>query len=214
MSREWAAPRSEAQPSEVRAPAPQGGPRTGPPRSEAQPSGVRAPARLGFTLLEVLAAAVIMAAVYAVLSASNIDATILEGDADRRLHASLVADRALVDVQAQLALGTAPRLGVSESEEDGYAVRVDLAPLELPFETWLPEPEGAPARDARAPSLLAPVKRGGTPPLLQLQILVSWSDGVRDRELRRTTFILDAATAAGVLAQAGVSETPPPEANP
>ena len=71
----------------------------------------------GFTLLEVLAAAVMMAAIYAVLTASNIQGVILEGDADRRLSASLLADGALADLEAQIAQGLPVDIGQRERDE-------------------------------------------------------------------------------------------------
>ena len=88
-------------------------------------------------------------------------------------------------------------------------------------DAWLPEPENADPRDrrdARAPSLLAPPGRGQPPPLRNLHVSVLWNDGVRDRLVERTTFLLDGEIMASVLQQAGLgaSETAPPgsDANP
>ncbi len=173
--------------------------------------------RTGFTLLEVLAAAVIMAAMYGALSASNINATIAEGDANRRLHASLLADRVLAEIDSQRALGVPAPLGVREENEGDFDVRIEISALELPFEEWLPEPEDARPRDTRAPSLLSPAGRGKEPALRQIAIAVRWFDGVADREVRRTTFVLDSAAATELLQQAGVtlgSDGPGPEAPP
>jgi prepilin-type N-terminal cleavage/methylation domain-containing protein len=159
----------------------------------------------GFTLLEVLAAAVIMAAAYAVLTASNIQGTILEGDADRRLHASLLADRVLADLEGQVAAGSVPELGRTEQEEDRFTVQVDVSPLELPLESWLPEPDDRPAPVARGLSLLAPSGRGESPALRQVQVTIAWFDGIAEREVQRTTFVLDPVASALMLQQAGVS---------
>ena len=61
-------------------------------------SARRAPGRAGFTLLETLAAVVMMLTFYGLLSAQGLHGFDLEGDAERRMLASLVADRHLADL--------------------------------------------------------------------------------------------------------------------
>jgi len=125
----------------------------------------------GFTLLEVLAAAVIMAMVYGVLAEQGVQGFVLEGDADRRLRASLVADRRLDALRTEAAGGAPPPLGVQEDREQEFGVRVEVRPFDLALVTLLPAPPEAalPDRPPRRggppePSLLAPPARGREPP--------------------------------------------------
>jgi len=163
--------------------------------------------RGAFTLLEVLAATVIMAMFYGVLTAKGVEGFALEGDADRRLRASLVADRQLADLEAAWAAGLPPRPGRVEAEEDGFTVRVDVGPAQLPAE--LLEPGGAAAEGGRSdparslPSLLAPA-RGQPAVLLSVHVTVGWRDAFTQRSVERTTFVLDSEAVAERLGQAGL----------
>jgi len=178
----------------------------------------RGTGRGGFTLLEVLAAAIIMAMFYGVLAAKNVEGFALEGDADRRLRASLVADRRLADLEAARAAGLPPELGLREDVEDEFSVQVEVAPLELPLAAVLAERDAAqPTRRRRdepaAPSLLAP-ERGQPVPLLRATIVVAWHDGLAERSVERTTFALDPEAVAAILEQSGLAGAVDDEGNP
>ena len=181
-------------------------------------SFARRPSTSGFTLLEVLAAAMIMAMFYGVLSAKGVEGFVLEGDADRRLRASLVADRRLADLEAARVTGQAPRVGTVEAEEDGFAVRVEVGPFALPLDQFLPEEDspggGRAARGPRPPSLLAPPARGRAAPLLAVHVVVSWNDGRGDHSVERTTFALDREALAEVLTRAGLANGVDGEGSP
>jgi len=163
--------------------------------------------RSAFTLLEVLAAAVLMAMFYGVLSAKGVEGFALEGDADRRLRASLVADGQLADLEAAWAEGLAPRAGRVEAEAEGFTVRVDVGPAELPAELIEPgdvrREDGPGAPGPAPPSLLAPA-RGQPPVLLSVHVVVGWRDAFRERSVERTTFVLDSEAVAAGLSQAGL----------
>jgi len=171
----------------------------------------------GFTLLEVLAATVIMAIIYGVLSAKGVEGFALEGDADRRLRASLVADRYLADLEGALATGVPPALGTFEETEDEFDVRVDVGPPELVLAMLLapPEEDTAPRRPARdaAPSPLAP-ERGQPSPLIQMRVTVSWYDGLSERSVQRVTWTVDPEAIATMLAASGLAGATDAQGNP
>jgi len=150
---------------------------------------------------------------YGLLSAQSLHGFDIEGDAERRLLASLVADRHLADLEAALAEGATPVLGTTEDRDEGYDVRVDVEPLVLP---WSEAPEGETDRRAARnapPSLLDPPAAGAAAPIVALRVTVSWDDG-RPRSVERTTFALDAEAVAATLAQAGVLDATDAEGNP
>lgn len=180
--------------------------------NEARPRRSRGSAsrpRRGFTLIEVLAAAIIMAMFYGVLSAKGVEGFVLEGDADRRLRASLVADRWLADLETEVAQGAAPPTGTREVDSDGYRVRIEVEPFVLPMEALLPERPGNPRRPADARSLLSPEASRGPPPLRSLAVTVSWNDGLAEHAVHRNTFLLDGETVAATLEQAGLTGLEP-----
>jgi hypothetical protein len=180
-----------------------------PPRSEARPSEVVGRSLRGaFTLFEVLAAVLIFGLVYTVLAEVAIKSVYAEGDTHRRLTASLIADRVLLEHEAQLDQGVAPEFGQTELEEDIYRIRTSVTPFDgsilLP-PTEGPNPAGGPA--AAAPSLLAANDPSGAAMIFTLAVEVSWTDGLSERSLRRTTYGLDWESAAPLLEDL----QPPPE---
>ena len=187
-----------------------------------------APARAAraFTLLEVMAAVAMFGLVYVLIARAAIDGLGVEGDAQRRLRASLLADRALAEIEAGVRAGVTPRLGRSEFEEGDYAVSLDVDPLDpaaLGLETLLtPPPEGSaltPSGRSSIPSLFARTPRGGSPPLLTVQLRVTWAEGATTQQVTRTTFLFDPLAAAPLLeglpgpgdeAGPGRDSSPPP----
>jgi prepilin-type N-terminal cleavage/methylation domain-containing protein len=87
--------------------------------------------RDGFTLLEVLAAVAVLALVYTALAQAAMQGLSHEGDASRRLHASLLADQALAEIEGQLAVGAAPPAGLTEAEQEEFAIRIEVRPFDL-----------------------------------------------------------------------------------
>jgi prepilin-type N-terminal cleavage/methylation domain-containing protein len=175
----------------------------------------RLPSRLdcGFTLFEVLAAILIFGLLYTVLAEVAIRSVFAEGNTGRRLRASLVADRAIVEVEAQLEQGIAPPLGETETDDGEFRVRTSVTPFDA--SAFDAEPEAAPA-DAgaapSAPSLLTPSGPTQAPALLTIAVVVSWTDGLLERSVYRTTYALNFEAAAPLLAaiqpaEVGASET-------
>jgi prepilin-type N-terminal cleavage/methylation domain-containing protein len=182
-----------------------------------RPSERREQRTAGFTLIEVLAAVAILGVSYTVLSRQGIEGLIWEGEADRLLRASLVADRFLADLETAQQLGAAPPVGHLEQEIDEFQVVVDVVPFEPP-PGLLPEPglARAPAGGAQAAApgaLLAP-RNGEASFLRTIELAVRWHDGRAERSLRRTTFVLDVAAVAPLLAAAGLGGEPPPPGGP
>lgn len=158
-------------------------------------SSPRSSPRNGFTLLEVMVAVAILGIVLSLLVQASVGGMAIEGDAHRRLAASLIADHLLADLESQALLGIPATIGRNESEEQGYRLLVEIHPLD-PARLGLPEPS-----DPGVGPLTVLLGDGGgtTPPLLEIEISVQWQEGVYTQEVRRSTFSFDAAAAAAQL---------------
>jgi prepilin-type N-terminal cleavage/methylation domain-containing protein len=175
--------------------------------------GRRPPRRLrGFTLLEVLAAVAVLAIVYTSLARAAMQGLANQGDASRRLRASMLADEALGQIEALLAAGTAPPVGESElpSEDPDFAIAVEVRPFE-DVATALaaaaaPEAgelagRAAPGEAEREKPLeLLVAAPGGAPPLLEIAVRVRWVEGALEQEVTRASFAADPAIVATALA--------------
>jgi prepilin-type N-terminal cleavage/methylation domain-containing protein len=189
-------------------------------RSRSAGATARCGAR-AFTLLEVLAAVAVFGLVYVVVARAAIEGLGVEGDAGRRLRASLLADRVLGEIETGIAAGAAPPPGRSELEEEEYQVQVEVTPLDpaaLGLAPALVAPEregsargrrrpgegsaldsGAAPRGGEAPSLFEPTPGADASPLLQIQVRVAWLEGAVPQQVSRTTFAFDLAAAAPLL---------------
>jgi prepilin-type N-terminal cleavage/methylation domain-containing protein len=194
--------------------------------------------RDGFTLLEVLAAVAILGIAYITLGSSGIQGLQHEGEARRRLEASLLADSVLSEIEAGLEAGAAPPLGEEESEADGFTIAVEVAP----FSIVVPEEQdkngkrlgdarsrlggsGAQAQDPviPGPSLLGDDSGPGVvSPLRRIDVRIVWNEGFGERSVSRTTFALDSEAARDTLeaiaqvqaATQGQQQQQPAAANP
>ena len=92
----------------------------------------------GFTLLEVLAAVAILGIAYITLGSSGIQGLQHEGEARRRLEASLLADSVLFDIEDAIEWDVAPSLGDEEREEGDFTIAVKVSP----FSIVVPEESG------------------------------------------------------------------------
>jgi prepilin-type N-terminal cleavage/methylation domain-containing protein len=164
----------------------------------------------GFTLLEVLAAIAVLALVYTALARAAMQGLAHEGDASRRLEASLLADQVLSEIEAQLAAGVAPQAGLTESEHEAYAIAVEVRPFDLgafalaaaeaaeatrgaPKTSDEPQPQGGAALQLLTGAPGAPA------PLLEIDVSVRWLEGADEQVVTRTTFAADPATVAAAL---------------
>jgi len=171
--------------------------------------------RDGFTLLEVLAAVAILGIAYIALGSSGIQGLQHEGEARRRLEASLLADSVLSEIEAGLEAGVAPPLGDDEREADDFTIAVEVAP----FSVVVPEEQGKGGKrlgDARSrlggsgaqaqqPVIPGPSLLGGdsgpgvVSPLRRIDVQIIWNEGFGERSVSRTTFALDAESARTTL---------------
>jgi prepilin-type N-terminal cleavage/methylation domain-containing protein len=166
--------------------------------------------RGGFTLLEVMAAVAVLGLVYVVVARGAMQGLQTEGDASRRLRASLLADRVLNDLELNLAGGSAPALGETETSEEEFTVVVEVSPFDLAtlLETTNGEP-AAPAASTTPLELLKPPVRGGIPTLLMIAVRVAWMEGISEQEVTRTSFAFDLEAAAPLLEAIQSLETAP-----
>jgi prepilin-type N-terminal cleavage/methylation domain-containing protein len=176
----------------------------------------------GFTLLEVLAAVAVLGLVYSVLATAAIQGLRAEGDAGRRLRASLLADQRITDIEAQVALGQTPEIGETEVEEDEFVVRTVVEPLDLDVgdtkaskraKERLDRAVGARPKAAKgetgkgetgkgeAGTLLHPAGASKQPLLRRIDLRVAWADGEAEQSVRRTSFGLDMVAAAPLIEQ-------------
>lgn len=184
----------------------------------------------GFTLLEVMAAFALLAIAYTTLGGAGAQSLQKEGEAARRLDASLLADRVLEGLEAAFEQGAAPPLGEEERTEGLYTVAIRVAP----WEPVIPERErpralerserrarrpGESIRDDEGASLgpsLLHGERGQPGPLRRVDVVVSWDEGWSQARVVRTTFGLDPEAAAaslealGAAAGAGAGQGGPP----
>ncbi len=142
----------------------------------------------GLTLLEVLAAVAILGLFYTVIAGVAIQGLRAEGEAARRLEASLLADRVMTELETGLEAGLPPPLGRSQEERDAFQLTVEVAPLEL----TLPPLPGETETVSSEPGLLAGSGPGAPSPLRRIDVHIAWLEGNDERTLTRTTFGFDA----------------------
>jgi prepilin-type N-terminal cleavage/methylation domain-containing protein len=152
-------------------------------------------ARRGFTLFEVMAAVIVLGLLYSLLASSAIGGLRAEGTSRRRLEASLLADQTLYELEGQILLGSLPEIGSSEEELDEYFVTVNVQPFDpTPF-----LPQETEERDEPTRSLLDPPANADESLLRILEVVVSWSEGLDEYRVVRTTFAYDVAAVAPLL---------------
>jgi hypothetical protein len=166
----------------------------------------------------VLAAIAVLALVYTALARAAMQGLAHEGDASRRLRASLLADRFLGEIEAGLEAGVAPPIGLTETEEEEYAISVDVRPSEVlgefaaataeqlaavrraPGVGEAPQPQGGPSLQL----LVAPP--GAPPPLREIEVTVRWLEGADEQQVTRTTFAADPAIVSAALGSLSPSD--------
>lgn len=164
-------------------------------------------ARRGFTLLEVMAAVAVLGLVTVVLARLQAQGAMAEGEARRRMEASLRADRVLADLEATWAAGAPIAPDRREAREDGFDVVVDVAPFEaerfgladLLAEPGADAPRGAPELPPVGPPALLTAEGRRAPPVFVVTVTVSWLEGAEELATTRTTFAFDRQAAAPLL---------------
>jgi prepilin-type N-terminal cleavage/methylation domain-containing protein len=166
--------------------------------------GLERTAARGFTLLEVLAAVALLAILYTVLARSAIEGLRAEGESERRLEASLLADTRLREsFEGAEGSYAVPPLGHSEVTEGDFTIILDVSPFEPPGEWGIDDP-AAPSTVVFAP----PTDRAG-PVLRTIQLSVAWLEGAEQRQVTRTAFALDFQRVAALIGAIAGVERPP-----
>ena len=150
----------------------------------------------GFTLLEVLAAVAILGIWFVVLANVAIQGLRAEGENERRIRASLIADRFLTDLELGFDIGELPPETEEEFEEDEFVILVESLPL-----TGLGLAGGAvPAEeDGGLLGLFEGDLSGLAPYLYTVRVTVGWTEGATERTVRRTTYYWDSAPLMEIL---------------
>jgi hypothetical protein len=152
----------------------------------------------------VLAAVAILGIVYTLLADWAIQGLMAEGEAQRRLEASLLADRRLSELEATVEAGGVPPLGVTEAEQEGFILKVEVVPLDLALAGLTIEPtrtSGPEQPSAQGQSLLSAGPQGSASLLRRIDVRVSWTEGTSERAVGRTTFAFDRESARPLLEQ-------------
>lgn len=160
--------------------------------------------RRGFTLLEVMAAVVLLFFVVTYLAQAQMSGLAHEGDAARRMRASLLADRLVTELEAAMAGGEDVPVGITETEEDELRGVTEVAavdPASLGLDALL-------AATGESTEIVKPqwevldAEVGG---LRSASVRVRWTEGADEREVTRTTFLFQPGSIAAL------QELNPPE---
>jgi prepilin-type N-terminal cleavage/methylation domain-containing protein len=187
------------------------------PKSRRSSERARDRARRGFTLLEVLGAVLVLGLLYSVLAEVAIQGLRAEGESRRRLEASLFADELLSEIEASLAAGQVPPLGVSLEEDEFYIIELEVSPVN----TGALLPPGVLGEEETLANLMGAQK--DETPIREITLTISWPEGDRELSVQRTTLGLsptefDAVSrgegpagsdSGGVVVGGGAGQTPP-----
>jgi prepilin-type N-terminal cleavage/methylation domain-containing protein len=162
-----------------------------------------------FTLLEVLAAVAILGIWFAVLANVAIQGVRAEGVNERRIRASLIADRVITDLEIGFDFEEMPGESADVQEEDEFTITVEQLPLSgAEFAEVDEELMGLLEGDLA--SLAADV--------YTVSVRVTWTEGVDEESVHRTTYVWDMGPLREALGQQGLpqaeepqGEEPPPD---
>ena len=147
----------------------------------------------GFTLLEVMAAVLVLGLLYTVLASRALIGLRSEGTDRRRANAEMIADRELTSVETELTGGLPPEDGMVERDEEPYKVITNVEPFDAL--SLLPAPlyrEIARTTDPKAPSVLHDER--GQSRLRKISVVVEWDEAGEPDHVERTTFAFDTST--------------------
>jgi prepilin-type N-terminal cleavage/methylation domain-containing protein len=148
----------------------------------------------GFTLVEVLAAVLVLGLLYTVLASSAMRGLRAEGIDRRRADAAMVADRALSEIELEIARGELPKDGLFEEEQEPYVVRLDVQPVDVLAMVPRSALEDVALPDPRAPSVLHDER--GQSRVRRISVVVAWDEAGEESSVERTTYALDTAAIA------------------
>lgn len=131
----------------------------------------------GFTLLEVLAAVAILGIWFAVLANVAIQSLRKEGENERRIRASLIADRETAELELGFDTGVPLEEIAREFEEDEFVIVIE--PLEL-AEAVSPESDLMALLESDLGHLL--------PYLHVVRVKVTWTEGTAEQSVSRMAY--------------------------
>ncbi len=155
----------------------------------------------GFTLLEVLAAVMILSLWYMIIANSAVLGLRAEGESRRRMEAGRIADMKLAELEAIAVTGAAPEIMNETEEIDDFEVTWAVGPFayrvggQAPGETNDPDAIEEPANlrqyvTFHAPSLSRNIRA--------IFVRVTWGEEDAQRAVIRSTFAFDQAKAAEI----------------
>ncbi len=158
----------------------------------------------GFTLFEVLAAALVLVMV-GVLTIGSMNTNLAHmSDARIRLEAGRIADAALADLEALLFDGTAPAIASEETELGDFRIATHVTPLGVLF---VP-PDDAEDEEAASNlhSMIAEEFPGLPRNVRVLHVRVAWGNPLAPEFVERTTIGFDHAAALEAFQQLGQNQ--------
>ena len=131
-----------------------------------------------------LAAVAILGIWFAVLASVAIQGQRSEGENERRMRASLLADRVLTELELGFAAGEFPDEQGEEFEQDEFVVVVEALPLlELDLSSG--------GDDGALAGLLESELAGISSDLRAIQVDVTWIEGTAERRVSRLAYAWD-----------------------
>jgi prepilin-type N-terminal cleavage/methylation domain-containing protein len=156
------------------------------PKSRRSSERARDRAQRGFTLLEVLGAVLVLGMLYSVLAEVAIQGLRAEGESRRRLEASLFADELMSEIEASIAAGEVPPVGVSLEEDEFYVIELEVSPIN----TGALLPPGVLGEEETLANLMG--AQTDEVPIREIALTISWLEGDRELSVKRTTLGLSA----------------------
>ena len=169
--------------------------------------------RTGFTLLEVMAAVLVLGLLYTVLASRALIGLRSEGSDRRRADAEMIADRELATIETDLSSGLPLEDGMVEREQAPFKVISNVEPFDalalLPAELYR---DIARTTDPKAPSVLHDER--GQSRVRKISVVVEWDEAGEPHHVERTTFAFDTSTLADYFPSSGGAETADTEGTP
>ncbi len=146
-----------------------------------------------FTLLEVLAAVAILGIWFSVLASIAIQGQRSEGENERRIRASLLADQTLMELELGFDEGSFPEDGTEEKEQDEFIVRIETGSMEN---------DELVATDEFFSLLLQGDLANLAADLYTVRVAVSWQEGHEEVSVTRFTYAWDPSGVEEAIEQA------------
>ena len=161
-----------------------------------RPSRAADARRRAFSLLEVLAAVMILSIWYMIIANSAVVGLRSEGESLRRIEAGRIADTKLAEFEALALAGSAPEPTQGSEELDGFELEWVVANLTI----GVGAPPLAEGEVRPVPTKLREFVRLHTPGagglVRAITVWVTWTEGLAQRRLVRSSFAFDREKAA------------------